>query len=249
MAILDPISEQIVFFGACGAGKSSLMLHFIDEYLKTQGAQRWELSEQIIREENAKRKTPLSFPDAPPVYTNIKGLKLKSCNGSDFTPIHREGKEIGINEDKDADKQKYKHIYPGSLIAIDEAHKGFCSKGNLPEGQRDFFNKRRHNRLIILLAVPRAVLINKDIRDTGTRFIEVCGQEHVRDIFKRISKTVWHCREFTEGGALEEYIQTDGKSGSFRCTTYIHDGNIFDLYNSFAFVGDFFPKDGDDFET
>ena len=245
--MLNPISEQIVFFGACGAGKSSLMLHFIDDYLREQAAERWELAEQVLRGANVGRRVPLTFPSDPPVYTNIKGLKLKSCNGTDFTPRHIEGKEIGINEHKDGDERKYKFIYPASLIAIDEAHKGFSAKGILPEGQRDFFNKRRHNRLIILLAVPRAVLINKDIRDTGTRFIEVIRQEHERDIFNRIAKTIWHCREFTSGSALEEYIQTDGKSGTFSNVVFIHNGNIFDLYDSFAFVGDFLPKDGEDF--
>lgn len=50
--LLNPESEVVIFFGAKGKGKSSLMAHFVDDYLKTQGAQRWELSERLIREEN-----------------------------------------------------------------------------------------------------------------------------------------------------------------------------------------------------
>ncbi len=77
--ILDPVSELIIFFGDCGAGKSSLMVHFADKYLKTQDVQRWELSEKIIRDLNTRRKTPLSFPSKTPVSTNLS-LKLKDRN-------------------------------------------------------------------------------------------------------------------------------------------------------------------------
>lgn len=242
--ILDPISELIIFFGDCGAGKSSLMVHFADEYLKKQGKERWELSEQIIRELNTRRKTPLSFPEQTPIYTNLS-LKLKARNGTKFAPINIKGKDIGISNEKES----YKALFPASLLIIDEAHNEFCSKGGeLPKGQRDFFNKRRHNRLNILLAAPRAVLINKDIRNTGARFIEVRGQEHEKDIFKRITHTTWHCREFSDKSALEEYITTDGISGKFTETTYEHKGDIYGLYDSFAFVEDFAPQEGKDYE-
>lgn len=53
--ILNPESEVVIFFGPRGKGKSMLMAHFLDEYLKTLATKRQELSEKIIREENAKR--------------------------------------------------------------------------------------------------------------------------------------------------------------------------------------------------
>ncbi len=243
--VLDPVSELIIFFGDCGAGKSSLMVHFADKYLKTQDVQRWELSEKIIRDLNTRRKTPLSFPSKTPVSTNLS-LKLKDRNGNEFIPATVKGKNIGISNDKET----YKYLFPASLLIIDEAHNEFCSKGGeLPKGQRDFFNKRRHNRLNILLAAPRAVLINKDIRNTGARFIEVRKQAHEKDQYNRIHKTTWYCREFLDKTALEEYLSTDGLSGAYAETTYEHNGNIFDLYDSFAFVEDFMPPEGADFET
>lgn len=243
--MLDPISELIIFFGECGSGKSSLVVHFADYYLKEQGIQRWELSEQIIRGLNAERIKPLSFPSSTPIYNNLK-LKLKDKNGKDITTIDIEGKDIGISNDK----EKYKALYPASFVVLDEAHNEFCSKGgDLPKGQRDFFNKRRHNRLIILLATPRAILINKDIRNTGARFIETREQFHEYDAFGRICKTTWRCREFKNKTALEEYLSTDGQSGTFTETTYEHYGNIYELYDSFEYVKDFMPKEGEDFET
>ncbi len=242
--ILNSESEIVIFFGARGKGKSSLMVHFVDDYLKTQGTKRWELSEQLIREENAKRKTPLSLPAAPPVYANTK-YKLKTRAGNDFEPIPIKGKEIGVTNEKET----YKTLYPAPLIALDEAHREFSSKGeNLPDGQLEFFMECRHHRVIMLLAAPRAVLINKDIRASGSRFIEPREVINFFDEFKRLYKTTWFCREFTETGAIEEYISSNGKSGGFIETDYTHNGNVRELYDGYAFQRHFYPKDGKDFE-
>lgn len=242
---LDSISELVIFFGDCGAGKSSLMVHFVDDYLKTQGDKRRELSEQITNEENKTRKKQLSFPKVPPVCSNLKNLNLKLRNGEAFKPIYIKGKEVGISNDK----KTYKSLRPASLVVIDEAHDEFSSKGSeLEKGQRDLFNKRRHDRLIILLAAPRGNSVHKDIRNTGARFIEVLGQTHERDVFGRIYKTTWRCHEFSDKKALEEYLSTDGASGAYANKTYVHDGNIYDLYDSFAFVKEFLPPEGKDFE-
>lgn len=243
--ILNPESEVIIFFGPRGKGKSSLMAHFVDEYLKTQAKQRWELSEQIIREQNVKRKKPVSFPDKPPVYSNTK-YKLKTRNGADFEPFSITGKEIGVSDND----EKYKALFPAPLIALDEAHEEFCSKGEkLLNGQLKFFMECRHYRVIMLLAAPRAVLIHKDIRASGSRFIEVRGCNNDFDAFKRLYKTTWYCREFLETSAIEEYISTDYKSGNYIETSYIHNGNVRELYDGYAFAGDFFPPEGEDFET
>lgn len=243
--MFDPVSELIIIAAECGKGKSSLAVHLADEYLKTQGIQRWELSEQVIRSLNAKRKKPLSSPNAPPMYTNVKGLKL-TFNGNTFAPFYIKGKDVGISNDK----EKYKCLFPAPLLLFDEAHSEFPSKGDkLPDGQQDFFNKRRHNRLIIILIAPRAVLIHKDIRNTGARLIEPQRLIHEYDAFGRICKTTWDCREFLDKSAIEEYISTDGKSGAFIRTTYEHYGNIRDLYDGFAFEDDFAPPEGEDYET
>lgn len=245
MAILNPESEVVVFFGPRGKGKSSLMAHFVDEYLKTQATKRWELSEMLIREENAERKTPLTFPNAPPIYSNTK-YKLKTRTGAPFEPIPIKGKEIGINIEG-AD-ETYKALFPAPLIALDEAHREFCSKGgNLPDGQLEFFMECRHYRIIMLLAAPRAVLLNKDIRASGSRFIEPRKVVNEYDIFHRLYKTTWYCREFLESSAIEEYIATDGKCGAYVETIYIHNGNVHELYDGYAFKSRFFPKEGNNF--
>lgn len=240
--ILNPESEIVLFFGARGKGKSTLMGHFVDEHLKTQGVQRWELSEQLVREENAKRKSPLSLPTAPPLYANTEYKGLKTRAGISVERIPIKGKEIGIGE-------KYKKLFPAPLIALDEAHKEFCSKGdNLPAEQLEFLMECRHHRVIMLLAAPRAVQINKDIRASGTRAIEPREVVNYFDDFRRLYKTIWYCREFHDTGALEEYISSNGKSDGYIETTYTHNGNVREIIDSYAFQRDFYPEDGKDFE-
>lgn len=108
----------------------------------------------------------------------------------------------------------------------------------------------RHYNIIMLLAAPRAVLIHKDIRASGSRFIEVRGFKHERDVFGRVCKTTWFCREFLETSAIEEYISTDGKSDGYIKTTYTHNnGDVRELYDSFAFRHRYMPPEGKDFET
>lgn len=244
--ILNPESEVVIFFGPRGTGKSTLMAHFTDEYLKTLATQRWELSEQLVREENAERKTPLSFPDKPPIYTNTKYKNLKTCTGKDFEPYHIEGKDIGITQN---DKETYKVLFPAPFVVIDEAHKDFPSATDLAAGQLEFFMECRHYRVIMLLGTPRAVLINKNIRVTGSRFIEPHKVINEFDAFNRLCKTTWHCREFLESNAIEEYIASDGKSGNFIETTHVHNGNVREIIDSYAFRRRYYPKEGKDFET
>ena len=242
--ILNPESEVVIFFGAKGKGKSSLMAHFADDYLKTQGVHRQELSEQLVREENALRIKPLSFPIAPPMYANTK-YKLTDSTGKPFEPIPIRGKDIGISNDK----ENYKALFPAPLIALDEAHREFSSKGDLPDGQLEFLMECRHHRVIMLLAAPRAVMINKDIRASGSRFIEPRKVINQFDDFKRLYKTTWYCREFLDTSAIEEYISTNGKSDGYIETIYVHSGNVRELYDGYAFRRRFYPKEGKDFET
>lgn len=242
--ILNPESEVVIFFGEKGKGKSSLMAHFGDEYLNTISVKRWELSEQLVREENVNRKTLLSFPDKPPMYANTK-YKYKFA-GTDFEPIPIKGKEIGVSNDKET----YKSLFPAPFIMLDEAHREFPSKGDsLPSGQLEFFLECRHYRVIMLLAAPRAVQINKDIRASGSRFIEPRKVINFYDDFKRLYKTTWYCREFTDTSAIEEYISTNGKSDGYVEKIYIHNGNVRELYDGYSFRKHFYPKDGKDFET
>ncbi len=243
--LLNPESEIVIFFGPRGKGKSSLMAHFTDEYIKTLATQRWELSEQLIRNQNVNRKTPLTFPAAPPIYLNTN-YKLKTRAGIEFKGIPIEGKDIGVSN-KD---EKYRNLYPAPLIILDEAENEFSSKGeHLPKGQLKFLMQCRHYRIIMLLAAPRAVQIHKDIRASGSRFIEPRKRIDKFDNFKRLYQSTWHCREFLDTSAIEEYIATNGKSGAYVETSYTHNGDIRELYDGYEYEDDFYPSEGENFET
>ncbi|MGN0807604.1 MAG: zonular occludens toxin domain-containing protein [Candidatus Coproplasma sp.] len=234
----------IIFFGECGTGKTSLMMHFADEYVKKLWGERLELNEYVIRGLNVDRKKPLNAPTVPPIYSNTEFI-LHDHNGRTVKPIHIKGNELGLNNNEESD---YKYIYPASLILLDEAHNEFNSKGeSLARGQRDFFNKRRHNRLKIMLASPRAVLIHKDIRGSGAYGVEVRRMVNSYSRFGTLISSKWYCREFTEECELERYIKSDGAEGRSIQTVYEHKGNVFDLYDSFAFVTDFAPPDGKEY--
>lgn len=243
--ILDPISEIVCFVGRKGVGKSTLMAHFVDEYMKTMAIQRWELSEQIIREENSRRKVPLSFPNAPPFYSNTE-YNLKTRAGIKIERIPIKGEEIGVS----IGDEEYKSLFPAPLIVLDEVENEFVSKGeHLPKGQLQFLMENRHYRILMLLAAPRAVFIHKDIRASGIRLIEPQRFVNEYDAFNRLCRTTWDCHEFLDTSAIEEHIATDGKSGAYIETTYTHNGNVREIINSFARARDFFPKEGKDFET
>ena len=234
----------IIFFGECGTGKTSLMMHFADEYVKKCWAERLELNEYVLRCLNAERETPLSYPTVPPVYSNTDFI-LQDNKGRIVKPIHIRGNDLGINKDEE---KNYKYIYPASLVILDEAHNEFNTKGEpLSRGQRDFFNKRRHNRLKIMLASPRAVLIHKDIRGSGAYGVEVRHMVNTYSQFGTLRSSKWYCREFPEECELERYIKSDGAEGYYINTFYEHKGNVFDLYDSFAFAPDFAPPDGEEY--
>lgn len=240
--------DLIIFFGECGKGKTSLMVHFADLYVKKQWAERIELNEYVLRGLNAKRKTPLSYPTVPPIYCNKKAIvSLQDYKGRTVKPICVQGCDVGLNNTP-GDDNKYKYFYPASLILMDEVQGEFNSKGeHLPKGQRDFFSKRRHNRLKIMLASPRAVLIHKDIRGSGAYGVEVRYSFNTRSKFGTIRSTKWYCREFPEEGELERYIETNGAGGYYINTVYEHKGNVFDLYDSYANVIDFAPPEGEEY--
>lgn len=240
-------SDLILFFGKCGNGKTSLMVHMADEYVREQGAMRWEWTEQMIREENGRRKTALEYPRNIPIYAN-KCLQLTFTDkaGREVKPIIVEGRDMGVNIPEDS--RKYKYFYPASLFMLDEAQREFASKSeHLPKGQLTFFQERRHAQMKIMLAAPRAVAVHKDIRDSGVYGVEVRGMRNERSRFGTLTASRWYCREFTDKDDLELYITTNGREGEYIRTTYEHRGNIFELYDSFANRKDFMPPEGEEF--
>lgn len=230
-------------FGDVGAGKS---LWFMRQLVKTyfeHGEELLENSHRIIEKENKTRKTPLKFPDKVPICCNFK-VRIPNPDGSIYEPYFIKGSEIGIGK-------KYKKLYPGSVIFIDEAQDEFNSKNDLPRAVSAFFEKHRHADYEIWLASQRPILINKDIRDLSRHFVQICALKMDVARFGIICGLTWNCREFDSRADVDEYVELSkrGKSElvNYRETEYTDTGDILDWIDSKSYLAEYFPEEGQNY--
>ncbi len=232
-------------FGDRGAGKSAFLMHVISKIYFGRGQEILRNSRRLIEEENKQRKRKLTPPDRVPIYCNFK-VKIKNPDRSIYEPYYIKGSEIGIGD-------KYKKIYPGAVIVIDEAQNEFNSKdNNLPRAVSAFFEKSRHADLEIWLASQRPILINKDIRDLSHHFIQIYETlEMTVAHFGIICGLKWRCREFTNRADVEKYVEQSeyekGEHISYRDTEYTDGGAILEYYDSKSLRQEYFPKEGEDY--
>ena len=231
-------------FGDRGAGKSAFLMRIISEIYFDRGQEIWENSKRIIEDENKKRKTKLRLPDRVPIYCNFK-CKITNPDGSIYEPYYIKGSEIGIGK-------KYKKLYPGALIVIDEAQNEFNSKADLPRAVSAFFEKSRHAHFEIWIASQRPILINKDIRDLSRHFIQIYKTlEMTVAHFGIICGLKWYCREFDSRADVDEYVELSKKGKgeiiSYCETTYTGGGEVLDYYDSKSYRGDYLPPEGENY--
>ena len=232
-------------FGDIGAGKSAYLMRTIEELYYNRGQEILERSRRIIEEENKKRKKKLTPPDKVPIYCTFD-FELPNPDGSIYKPYLIKGSEIGIGK-------KYKKIYPGAVIILDEAQNDFNSKKELARAVSLFFETSRHADLEIWIASQRPILINKDIRDLSRHFIQIYKLEKTVAHFGIISNLKWHCREFDSRADVDEYVEL-AKSGkgdcvSYRETVYESGGYILNHYNSKGCLNDYLPGEGEDYAS
>ena len=231
-------------FGETGSGKSMFLMHTFAEMYYERGEEILERSRRIIEEQNKKRKKKLALPDRVPIYcVNFKG-KLPNPDGSVYEPYLIKGSEIGVGK-------KYKKIYPGAVIIIDEAQNEFNSKIDLPRSVSAFFETHRHADLEIWIASQRPILINKDIRDLSRHFIQIYKLEKTVAPFGIICGLKWQCREFDSRADVDEYVELSKRGKrenvSYRETVYTDTGDVLDFYDTKYCLKDFLPDEGDDY--
>ena len=230
-------------FGDTGAGKTAFLMRAITELYFERGQEIWDNSRRIIEKENKERKTKLTPPDRVPIYCNFK-FQIKNPDGSIYEPYYIKGSEIGIGK-------KYKKLYPGAVIVIDEAQNEFNSKGDLPRAVSAFFEKHRHGDFEIWIASQRPILINKDIRDLSRHFIQICKLDMTVAHFDIICSLKWHCREFDSRADVDEYVElskTDkGDSINYRETVYNSSGDILDYFDSKSLLIEYLPAEGENY--
>lgn len=230
-------------FGDVGAGKTAFLMLQLAELYFERGQEILENSCRIIEEENKKRKTPLKLPDRIPIYCNFK-VRIPNPDGSIYEPYEIKGSEIGIGN-------KYKKLYPGAVIIIDEAQNEFNSKADLPRAVSAFFEKHRHADFDIWIASQRPILINKDIRDLSRHFIQICKLKMTYAPFDIICGLKWACREFDSRADVDEYVDLSksnkGDSINYCETTYDDNGDILDWFDSKSCLSEYFPEEGNNY--
>lgn len=230
-------------FGDVGSGKTMFLMRAIAETYFERGQELLENSRSILEDENTKRRVKLKLPDKVPIYCNFK-VQIPNPDGSIYEPYFIKGSEIGLGK-------KYKKIYPGAVIFIDEAQDEFNSKNDLPRAVSAFFEKHRHADYEIWLASQRPILINKDIRDLSRHFVQINNLEMDVACFGIVCGLTWHCCEFDSRADVDEYVDLSkrGKSEliNYRKTEYNDTGDILDWFDSKSCLAEYFPEEGQNY--
>lgn len=231
-----------IISGAPGAGKSSLNTYFIKKIYKEQGRTLLESCRAKISELNADRLNPLTLPDKPPIFSDFRVRFLVDYE-TFFEPYYINGYYLGFANER----MQTQYLPPYSKVFLGEAQRYYNSRksANFPDYVSRLFEMHRHYNLDIYMDVQRVMLIDSNIRDLCRHFIEVQSVNNVTDELDRIVKSVWQCREFSTWTAYSDYLSNG--SQNYENKTYVHEGNIFDSFDSYAYFNAFLPGEGKDF--
>lgn len=227
-----------IISGVPGAGKSSLNAYFLYSTYRKEGRTLLKRCRAKIEELNKTRLHPLTLPAQPPIYSDFK-VKFPAGYKKWYEPYFINGYYMGLSNER----LKTQFLPPYAKVFLGESQRYYNSRksGSFPDFVSRFYEMHRHFGLDIYLDVQRVRLIDPNIRELCRRFIEVQGMEHTRDKLGRITRTVWHCREFGNWIDFEDYLNTG--ADTYKETTYSYDGNIFDCYDSFSFFENYLPED------
>ncbi len=227
-----------IISGVPGAGKSSLNAYFLYSTYREEGRTLLKRCRAKIEELNKTRLHPLTPPTQPPIYSDFK-VKFPAGYKKWYEPYFINGYYMGLSNER----LKTQFLPPYAKVFLGESQRYYNSRksGSFPDFVSRFYEMHRHFGLDIYLDVQRVRLIDPNIRELCRRFIEVQGMEHTCDKLGRITRTVWHCREFGNWIDFEDYLNTG--ADTYKETSYTYDGNIFDCYDSFSFFENYLPED------
>ena len=232
-----------IIFGEPGAGKTSLMAHFLLDLYQREGSALLRECRQKVEALNEMRSTPFTLPSKPPIFSDFN-VKFLVGYKKYFEPYYINGYYFGMQNDN----MPTQLLPPKSKVFLTEGQRYFDSRksATFPRFVSEAFEMHRHYGLDIYIDVQRPVLIDKNVRELCKRFIEVQGMEHQEtQLTGQITATTFHCREFDSNAAVEAYL--GGGEKIYRSTTYEHRGNILETFDSYGHFDDFLPKEGSDF--
>lgn len=232
-----------IIFGRPGRGKTSLLTHFLIQTYRENGRKLLKFAAQCVTAANRTRTTPLTVPDAPPIFANYQ-VKIKTGYQKYYEPYYLNGFYFGLQNEK----MPTQRILPGGKIFFTEAQRYYNSRKSqtFPEHVINAFAEHRQYYLDIFLDSQRFMNIDKSIRDLADRFLEVQGMKNVYDKNGWLVRSEFDCREFASPGDVELYL--DGKEKTWQEVHFTHEGNLFQNFDSYGCFDDYLPPDGQDFD-
>jgi hypothetical protein len=218
------------------------MTYFIKKVYLEEGRSLLERCSDKIEELNRDRKTLLSTPKQPPIFSDYR-VKFKVGYEKYYEPYFINGYYMGLPNDR------IDTIYlpPYAKVFLSEVQRYYDSRKSksTPDFVSRMYEMHRHYGMDVYMDIQRPGLIDLNIRELCKKFIEVVDMEHETDFSGGIAKTVFHCREFDGWRAVEGYL--DGAEGMYTEKMFVNDGDIFRCFNSFNYFDEFLPQAGKDF--
>lgn len=229
----------------CGkprVGKTALNTCFARWEMQINGNKRLQRCVAALNTLSEEYGNKLVAPSIAPIYTNYDA-RFNIGYRKSIEPFRVNPFYLGLSNAN----VPIQYIAPYGELHITEGQRYWDSResSTLPDHVSRWFETHGHFHLDIYIDVQRAKLIDKNIRALAKKIIEVQKMVHVKDVYGRILRTIWYCKEFKSSGDYETY--EDGGYAPYVTTRYINEGNIFDSYNSRSCESDFVPRDGNNF--
>lgn len=228
-----------VIFGEPGVGKSSYMCAIAKGFFY-QGQTLLNESIKFLtkRQEKYGYGTGLTIPNKPPIFSDFK-MHFPEDYEQDFETFYVNGFFLSL---PDGDR-KIMRVAPCSKIFLSEAQRYYDSRksSTMPSGVARFYEMHRHYGLDIYMDMQRPMLLDKNIREIASKFVEVVSMKHTYSKIGNILSTTWKTRVWTSWAEVERYREKGVKNYTIETLTNYND--IYDCYDSHEYAKDFLPED------
>lgn len=228
-----------VIFGDPGKGKSCYMCATAKGFFY-QGQTLLNESIKFLtkRQEKFGYGMGLIIPEKPPIFSDFM-MHFADDYDKDFETYYINGFFLSL---PDGDR-KIMRVPPCSKIFLSEAQRYYDSRksSTLPSGVARFYEMHRHYGLDIYMDMQRPMLLDKNIREIASKFVQVLSMTHTYSKIGNILSTTWKTRVWTSWNEVLKFQETGKKN--YTTETLINYGDIFDCYDSYEYSKDFLPED------
>jgi len=233
-----------IIFGLPKIGKTALNTYFAIQHM-TKLSDGEVLFTRSKCEQLNEGGFNVSIPEKHVVYSDIN-IKYSSSDYLPRTSFDIDGYKFGVPNDK----FETTFVPPGAKLFFTEGQRYWNSHKDLPEAVTRAFENHGHYFLDIFIDVQRPGLINLNIRELTSRFIEVLEQKDILDKNGDPVQTTWKCKQFSSCYEVTKY-QSDGRPPNMgENISFTFYGNIRECYNAFENYAAFLKgRENEDFST